>query len=181
MTEPPRRYDVTITVDRDRDSGHLPNPAEFAVTAEQVASTRAASIVSAHTASQIISTVTVLAADQLAAVAVALAVVSDVLRRPVAPSARQRDLALLGALCILSNVRSGPAPRRFSPGSCAAVITAASSVMAHQAARLADSEISPHTNTNAWSASLRTSVGLGTTRWISPPSAARQQQSCAGA
>jgi hypothetical protein len=78
MTEPPRRYDVTITL--DRDGGHLPNPAEFAVAAERAASARAASIVSAHTASQIISMVTVLAADQPAAVAVALAVVSDALK-----------------------------------------------------------------------------------------------------
>ena len=77
MTELPRRYDVTITV--DREGGDHPNPAEFAVAAEQAASARAASIVSAHTASQIISMVTVLAADQLAAVAVALAVVSDAL------------------------------------------------------------------------------------------------------
>ena len=38
---------------------------------------------SAHTASQIISVVTVLATDQPAAVAVALAVVSDALKRPV--------------------------------------------------------------------------------------------------
>jgi hypothetical protein len=78
MTELPRRYDVTITV--DRDGGDHPNPAEFAAAAEQAASAKAASIVNAHTASQIISTVTVLAADQPAAVAVALAVVSDVLR-----------------------------------------------------------------------------------------------------
>jgi hypothetical protein len=83
MTEPPRRYDVTITL--DRDSGHLPNPAEFAVAAECPASARAASIVSAHTASQI---VTVLAAEQSAAVAVALAVVSVALERPVASSTR---------------------------------------------------------------------------------------------
>ena len=84
MTEPPRRYDVTITV--DRNGGDHPNPAEFAVVAEQAASARAASIVSAHTASQIISTVTVLAADQPAAVAVALAVMSDALKHPVASS-----------------------------------------------------------------------------------------------
>jgi hypothetical protein len=77
MSEPPRRHDVTITV--DRDGGVHPNPAEFAAAAEQAASARAGSIVSAHTASQIISTVTVLAADQPAAVAVALAVVSDAL------------------------------------------------------------------------------------------------------
>ena len=49
----------------------MPRPAEFAVAAEQAASARAASIVSAHTASQIVSIVTVLAADQPAAVAVA--------------------------------------------------------------------------------------------------------------
>ena len=86
MTEPPRRYDVTVTV--DRDDGYPPDPAAFAVAAEQAASARAASIVSAHTASQIISMVTVLAADQPAAVAVALAVVSDALRCPVASSNR---------------------------------------------------------------------------------------------
>jgi hypothetical protein len=82
MTELPPRYDVTVNV--DRDAGDHPNPAEFAVTAEQAASGRAASIMSAHTASQIISIVTVLTADQPAAVAVALAVVSDALKRPVA-------------------------------------------------------------------------------------------------
>jgi len=81
-----RRYDVTVTV--DRDGGHLPNPAEFVVAAERAASARAASIVSAHTASQIVSIVTVLAADQPAAVAVALAVVSDALKHPVASSTR---------------------------------------------------------------------------------------------
>ena len=86
MTELPRRYDVTITV--DRDGGDHPDPAEFAVAAGQAASARAASIVSAHTASQIISVVTVLAADQPAAVAVALAVVSDALKRPVGSSTR---------------------------------------------------------------------------------------------
>jgi len=44
------------------------------------------SIVSAHMASQIVSIVTVLAADQPAAVA--LAIVSDALKRPVASSTR---------------------------------------------------------------------------------------------
>ena len=53
MTEPSRRYDITITV--DRDGGHLPNPAEFTVTALQAAAARGAAIVSAHTAGQIIS------------------------------------------------------------------------------------------------------------------------------
>ena len=92
MTEPPRPYVVTITV--DRDVGHPPNPAEFAVAAEQSASARDASIVSAHTASQIISMVTVHAADQSAAVAVALAVVSDALRFPVASSHPPADVSL---------------------------------------------------------------------------------------
>jgi len=86
MIEPPRRYDVTVTV--NRDGGHPPNPAEFAGAAERAASARAASIVSAHTASQIVSIVTVLAADQPAAVAAALAVVSDALKHPVATSTR---------------------------------------------------------------------------------------------
>jgi hypothetical protein len=53
------------------------------VAAEQAASARAASIVSAHTASQIVSIVTVLAADHSAAMTVTLAVASDALRRPV--------------------------------------------------------------------------------------------------
>ena len=86
MTEPPRRYDVTITM--DRDGGHRPDPAEFAVVAEQAASARAASIVSAHTTSQVVRIVTVLAVEQPVAVAVALAVVSDALRCPVVSSTR---------------------------------------------------------------------------------------------
>ena len=56
--------------------------------AQQAASARSASIVSAHTAGQIVSIVTVLAADHPAAVAVALAVVSDALKRPVGSSTR---------------------------------------------------------------------------------------------
>jgi hypothetical protein len=86
MTELSQCYDVTIAV--DRDGGIHPNPAEFAVVAEQAASARAASIVSAHTASQIVSIVSVLAANQLAAVAVALAVISDAQKRPFASSTR---------------------------------------------------------------------------------------------
>ena len=85
MNEPPNRYDVTVTV--AREGGHLPDPAEFAVAAEQAASSRNASVMSAHTAEQIISVVTVQTADRPAAVAVALAVVSEALRRPaVSPS-----------------------------------------------------------------------------------------------
>jgi len=86
MTERPRRYDVTITV--DRDGGHLPNPAGFAVAAGQAASARMASIVTAHTAGQIINVVTVQAPDQPTAVPVALAVVSEALGRPVASPSR---------------------------------------------------------------------------------------------
>jgi hypothetical protein len=78
MTELPCRYDVTVIV--DRDGGDHPNPAKFAAAAEQAASTRAAS--------QIVTTITVLAADQPATVAIALAVVSDALKRPVASSTR---------------------------------------------------------------------------------------------
>lgn len=55
---------------------------------QQAASARAASIVSAHTAGQIVSIVTVLAVDQPAAVAVALAVVSDALKRLVVSPTR---------------------------------------------------------------------------------------------
>jgi hypothetical protein len=80
MTEPPSRYDVTITVDTD---SNRPNPALFAVAAEQAAA-RSASIMSAHMAEKIISIVTVQAVDRPAAVAIALAVVSEALRRPAA-------------------------------------------------------------------------------------------------
>ena len=80
MNEPPIRYDVTVTV--TRDGGYLPDPAE------QAASSRAASVVSAHTAGQIISVVTVETSDRSAAVAVALVVVSEALKRPAASPSR---------------------------------------------------------------------------------------------
>jgi hypothetical protein len=79
-------YSITVTV--DRDGGHLPNPAEFAIAGQHAASARAASIVTAHTAQQIISVITVETADHAAAVAVALAVVSDALKRPAASPSR---------------------------------------------------------------------------------------------
>jgi len=82
MMNLPYRYHVSITV--DRDNGHLPNPTEFAVAAELAASARGASVVSAHTVSQIVSIVSVRAADRPAALAVALAVVSDALKSPIA-------------------------------------------------------------------------------------------------
>jgi hypothetical protein len=81
MSEPARCFNVTVTV--DRDDGPDPGPAEFAVAAGQAASRRDASVVTAHTAGQIISVVTVHAADRPAAVAVALAVVAEALRHPV--------------------------------------------------------------------------------------------------
>jgi hypothetical protein len=84
MNEPPHCYDVTVTV--PRDCGHLPYPEEYSRRAAQAASSRAASVMSAHTAEKIISIVTVEAADRYAAVAVALAVLSEALRRPVALS-----------------------------------------------------------------------------------------------
>jgi hypothetical protein len=67
----------------DQGGGLHPDPAEFTVAAQQAASARASSVVSAHTAGQIVSIVTVLAVDQPAAVTVALAVVSGALKRPV--------------------------------------------------------------------------------------------------
>jgi hypothetical protein len=86
MNEPPNRYDVTVTV--ARDGGYLPGPAEFAVAAGQAASSRNASDMSAHTAEQIISVVTVQTVDRSAAVAVALAVVSEALKCPAALPSR---------------------------------------------------------------------------------------------
>jgi hypothetical protein len=84
MTEPPRCHHVTVTV--NRGSGHLPGPADFAIAAEQAASERAAGVMSAHTADQIISVVTIWAADRPAAVSVALDVVSEALKCPVTPT-----------------------------------------------------------------------------------------------
>ena len=86
MTDPvSRRYDITVTV--TRDGGTLPGPAAFAAVARQAAAASGASdIVSAHSAEEIIIVVTVQASDRAAAVAIALAVVSEALRRPVTPS-----------------------------------------------------------------------------------------------
>jgi hypothetical protein len=86
MTEPAIRYDVTVTVATDGGCG--PDPSEFAVAAGQVASSRNASVMSAHTWEKIISIVTVEAPDRSQAVAVALAVVSEALRCPAASSSR---------------------------------------------------------------------------------------------
>ena len=92
MTRSPDRYDVTITV--ECDGGRFPNPAEFAAAAGQAALARGASIMKVHTAGQIISVVTVKAADRPAVVAVALAVVSEALWRPGASPHQVQALAL---------------------------------------------------------------------------------------
>ena len=80
MSESPRRYDVTVTM--TRDGGYFPGPAEFAAAADRAASSRSASVVTAHTAEQIISVVTVRTADRPSAVTVALAVVAEALGHP---------------------------------------------------------------------------------------------------
>jgi hypothetical protein len=84
MHEPPSRYNVTITV--AREGGRLPDPVSLAAAADRAAWRRFASIVSAHTADQIISVVTVYAPARYAAVAVARAVVSDALKHHVPAS-----------------------------------------------------------------------------------------------
>ncbi len=78
MNEPPSRYDVTVRV--AKDDGRRPDPAAFAVAASKAASSRNASVVSAHTAEEIICVVCVAAPDRPAAIAVALAVVADALK-----------------------------------------------------------------------------------------------------
>jgi hypothetical protein len=60
----------------------VPDPAEFIAAAKQAAPTRSTSIMRAHTAEKIISIITVHAVDQPAAVAVALALVSEAPRHP---------------------------------------------------------------------------------------------------
>jgi hypothetical protein len=78
MDKPPTRYDVTVRV--AKDDGQSPDPATFAAAASKAAASRNASIVSAHTAEEVICVVCVAASDRPAAVAVALAVVADALR-----------------------------------------------------------------------------------------------------
>jgi hypothetical protein len=73
------------------DGGSLPYPAAFAVPADQAAWSRFASIISAHLADKIISVVTVAAPDRSAAVAVALAVVSDALKRQALSPSQAAD------------------------------------------------------------------------------------------
>jgi hypothetical protein len=77
MNNPPGRYDVTVRV--AGDDGHPPDPAAFAVAASRAASSSNASVVSAHTAEEVICVVGVAAPDRPSAVAVALAVVAGAL------------------------------------------------------------------------------------------------------
>jgi hypothetical protein len=79
LDNPPSRYDVTVRVDRD-DGHSLPDPAAFAVAASRAASSVNATVVSAHTAEEIICVVGVAAPDRPSAVAVALAVVAGALK-----------------------------------------------------------------------------------------------------
>ena len=78
MDKPPCRYDVTVRV--ARDDGHPPVPATFAAAASEAASSRNASVVSAHTAEEIICVASIAAPDRPSAVAIGLAVVADALR-----------------------------------------------------------------------------------------------------
>jgi hypothetical protein len=90
MYQPPGRHDVIIRI--ARDGGQLPDPATFAVTADQAASRRSASIVTVHTADTIIVIVTVDAPSWFAARAVARAVVSEALESQAPPpSQSDRD------------------------------------------------------------------------------------------
>ena len=78
MNKPPGRYDVTVRV--AGDDGHPPGPAAFAAAASGAASRVNASVISAHTAKEIICVVGVAAPDRPAAAAVALAVVAGALK-----------------------------------------------------------------------------------------------------
>ncbi len=88
MTKPPGRDDVTGRV--AGDDGHPPDPAAFAAAASRAASSRTASVLSAHTAEEIICVVCGAAPGRPSAVAVALAVVADALKAedPVASPSR---------------------------------------------------------------------------------------------
>ena len=77
MHEPSRRHDITIRV--AKEAGRHTDPATFAAVASQAAAGRDASILSVHTADEIICVVSVPAATGPQAAAVALAVVADAL------------------------------------------------------------------------------------------------------
>lgn len=78
MNEPPRRYGVTVLV--ARDDGHQRDPAPFAVAASRAAAAANASVISAHTAGEIICVAGVATPGRPSAGAVALAVVAGALK-----------------------------------------------------------------------------------------------------
>ena len=78
MNEQPRRHDITVRV--AKEAGYHSDPAAFAAAASRAAAGRNASILSAHTADEIICVVSVDASAGPEAVAVALAVVADALK-----------------------------------------------------------------------------------------------------
>ena len=108
MHEPPSRYNVTITV--AGEGGRLPDPVSFVAAADRAAWRRSASIVSAHTADQIISIVTVHAPGRYAAVAVARAVISDALKHQVPhPASTRRSPRQCGDSTTVGRLSQGPA------------------------------------------------------------------------
>jgi hypothetical protein len=78
MNKQLRRHDITIRV--PTEPGSHPDPAAFAVTASQAAAAEGASILSAHTAEEIICVISVPAATGPEAAAVALAIVAGALK-----------------------------------------------------------------------------------------------------
>ena len=95
MYEPLSRYNVTVTL--SADDGQLPDLISFAEAADEAAWRRSAGIVSAYTADQIISVVTVHAPGRYAAVAVARAVVADALKYQVPAPGQHAGEARRGA------------------------------------------------------------------------------------
>ena len=95
MHEPLSRHNVTITV--ARGDGRLSGPVSFAAAADRAAWRRSASIVSACSADQISSVITVHAPGRPAAVAVARTVVSDALTHQVTTPGQHAGEAHRGA------------------------------------------------------------------------------------
>jgi hypothetical protein len=78
MNEPLRRHDITVRI--ATEARRQPDPAAFAVTASRAAAAQNASILTAHTAEEIICVVSIPAATGPEATAIALAVVAGALR-----------------------------------------------------------------------------------------------------
>ena len=73
MHETLNRYDITVRV--AMTGGQQPDPAAFVIAASQAAAGKNATVVTAHTAREVICVVSGAAPDRVSAVAVALAVV----------------------------------------------------------------------------------------------------------